>query len=75
MLGQNKHLLALSFAPSERLYTAVRAAFVAKGTTLNAWCTSQGINRQTAARSLKGERNGSRSRELRARLTAAAGIE
>ncbi len=43
-----------SSIPSEALYRAVRAAFVAKGTTLNKWCIANGINRQTADKSLKG---------------------
>lgn len=53
---------------SEDLYRAVRAAFVARGTSLNAWCISNGINRQTAEKTLRGERGGKRALALRNRL-------
>lgn len=72
MIGQIRHSLAFAVLPSDDLYRMVRAGFVAQGTTLNAWCSARGIHRQTAERSLKGERNGRRSRELRDRLVAAA---
>ena len=73
-MHQIRRTLGLSVLPSADLYQIVRAGFVAQGTTLNAWCTAQGVNRQTAARALSGERNGRRSRELRDRLVAAAGL-
>jgi hypothetical protein len=50
----------------------VRAGFIAKGTTLNAWCIANGVNRQTAEKSLKGQRESKRSRELRDLLVSAA---
>jgi hypothetical protein len=60
--------IPVAYAGSPELYQAVRAAFVSRGTTLNAWCKSNGINRQTADRSLRGERGGRRSVELRQRI-------
>lgn len=70
MLHQIKAPLPVAVIGSTDLYLAVRAAFVARGTTLNAWCIAHGVNRQTAERSLKGERGGRLSRELRARIVA-----
>ena len=57
---------------SEDLYRAVRAAFVGKGTSLSAWCRSNGINRQTAEKTLRGNRNGRRASDLRQRLVLEA---
>ncbi len=73
-MHQIRRTLGLSVLPSADLYQIVRAGFVAQGTTLNAWCTAHGINRQTACRALTGERGGRRSRELRDRLLLAAGL-
>ncbi len=42
---------------SEETYRAVRAAFVVRGTTLNAWCKANGLNRQTVEKALKGLRH------------------
>ncbi len=54
------------------LCRAVRARFVAQGTTLNAWCQVNGVARQTAENALKGLRNSERSRELARRIIAAS---
>ncbi len=72
IMSQIQHIISLSVAPSDDLYRMVRAGFVAKGTTLNAWCIANGVNRQTARRALSGERNGKNSRQLRERLVDAA---
>ena len=64
--------ISLSVVPSDDLYRMVRAGFIAKGTTLNAWCIANGVNRQTAEKSLKGQRESKRSRELRDLLVSAA---
>jgi hypothetical protein len=50
----------------------VRAGFIAKGTTLNAWCIANGVKRQTAEKSLKGNRESKQARELRDLLVSAA---
>lgn len=49
-------------------YNAIRAAFVARGTSLNAWCLESGVNRQTAEKALKGERYSKRAHLLRQEL-------
>ncbi|MET3694418.1 MULTISPECIES: helix-turn-helix domain-containing protein [Methylobacterium] len=54
----------------------MRAAFIAKGTTLNAWCTANGIARQTVDKALKGQRRSDRSRQIvKQLLRDALGIE
>lgn len=50
---------------SDDLYRAVRAAFVARGTSLNAWCIANGVNRQTVEKALKGQRFSRRAAALR----------
>jgi len=57
------------------LYRAVRAGFVARGTTLSEWCRTYGIARQHAERALLFRSNGPKARELRRRVAEAAGIE
>lgn len=64
------HALPLTIAGSDDLYQMVRAAFVARKSSLNAWCKAAGVNRQTAEKALKGERHGRRALELRKRLIA-----
>jgi gp16 family phage-associated protein len=56
--------VSLKPTPSTELYTAVRAALVAKGTSLAAWCRANGVTRQTMEQALKGQREGRRSRQL-----------
>lgn len=68
-IAQNVRLAVIG---SPNLYLMVRAGFIAKGTTLNAWCIANGINRQTVEKALKGERNGKLSRRLVETLVAAA---
>lgn len=75
IMHQISRIFHLVVAPSPELYLMVRAGFVAKGTTLNAWCIANGVNRQTVERALKGARNGKVSRELRERAVAAALVE
>jgi len=53
---------------SEELYRAARAAFILQRTTLSAWCKSEGINRQTVEKALKGERFSRRASALRRRI-------
>ncbi|BBF92913.1 hypothetical protein BLTE_15980 [Blastochloris tepida] len=53
---------------SEELYRAVRAALVARGTSLNALCKARGLNRQTVERALKGERHSKLAAKLRKEL-------
>lgn len=57
---------------SDDLYLAVRAAFAARGTSLNAWCIANGTNRQTVEKSLRGRTHTRKAQELRDRVLAAA---
>lgn len=52
----------------EREYALVRAALVARGTSLNAYLNARGINRQIAYKALKGKCFGPKARELRATI-------
>ena len=60
--------LPLTISGSHDLYHMVRAALVARNSSLNAWCKSASVNRQTAEKALKGERHSRRAAELRQRL-------
>lgn len=44
----------LTLIGSPNLYLIVRVAFVDQGSSLNKWCISNGVNRQTAERALRG---------------------
>lgn len=72
MLHQIKRDIPLSVAVvgSNETYLAVRAAFVARGTTLNAWCKANGLNRQTVEKALKGHRHSRNGATIRSRLVA-----
>lgn len=59
-----RHSLPLTIAASPEVDRAVRAAFIAKGTTLNAWCRANGYTRQTVDKALKGQRRSKRSLEI-----------
>lgn len=56
------------------IYAQVRAAFVARSTSLARWCAENGVKRQYAAAALKGERTGPKARALRMRIISAAGV-
>lgn len=70
MLHQIRHELTLPVAVSgsEETYRAVRAALVARGTTLNAWCKGNGLYRQTVEKALKGQRHSRNGADIRERL-------
>ncbi len=67
--------ITLTITGSPDLYCVVRAGFVSKGLSLNKWCNANGVNRQTAEKSLKGETNSHNARELILRLVEASGVE
>ncbi len=67
-MHQLKRTLPLTPLAGTDLYNAIRAALVARGTSLNAWCKSHGVNRQTAEKALKGERFGRRANDLRQQM-------
>ncbi len=57
------------------LYLAVRAAFVAKGSSLNRWCLANGVSRPYAVQVLRGFWTGRKALALCKKIIAAAGIE
>ncbi|MCY1644382.1 hypothetical protein [Methylorubrum sp. SL192] len=57
-----------SLAAYEREYNLVRGALTSKGTSLNAWLSEQGINRQLAYRALKGQSLGRKAVAVRAQI-------
>lgn len=61
-------------SPGPQLYIQVRAAFVAQGTTLGAWCRERGIAHQNAKSALVGAWNGPKGREVRRKLIEASGV-
>lgn len=63
-----------SRAPSA-LYVRVRAAFVARGSSLAAWCRANDVHRQYARAVLLHERDGPAARDLRWLLLQAAGVD
>lgn len=60
--------------PSPDLYLQVRIGFVGQNSSLNKWCTDNGITRQNAVAALKGMFNGPKGIALRERVVIAAGL-
>lgn len=69
-MHQIKRTLPLIIDGSEDLYRWVRAALIVRGSSLNAWCQTNGINRQTVEKALKGERLSRAAIKIRERLVA-----
>ena len=63
-----------NLTPGYDLYLRVRAGFVAKGSTLGAWCRERGINPTNARSAIVGAWNGPKGRELREDLIVASGV-
>lgn len=61
--------------PGDGLYSAVRAAFVRRQTSLSAWCLANGVKRQNAAKCLCGDWDGAKARDLRLAIVLAAGLD
>ena len=59
--------------PPNELLRIVRAGFVARGTSLAAWCRNESVSRQYATKVLKGAGGGPKARTLRARLVSESG--
>lgn len=57
------------------LLLMVRTAFIAKGTSLHAWCASAGVDRSYAAKAISGQATFPAAIKLRRKVLAAAGIE
>lgn len=62
--------LSVAVVGSEETYLAVRAALVARGTTLNAWCKANSLNRQTVEKALRGLRHSKNGTAIRERLVS-----
>ena len=60
--------------PGVELYIRVRQGFVGQSSSLNRFCTDNGISRRNAEACLKGMWNGPKGVEMRNRLIEAAGI-
>lgn len=56
-------------------YVSARAAFVAKGTTLNAWCKENGTHIQNVREAFFGSWTGNAASTLVARVMSAAGVK
>lgn len=63
-----------SVPPSLALYNNVRGRFVMSGSTLAAWCKSNGHNVANVRAALIGTWNGPEAKKLRARLIEDAGV-
>ncbi len=69
-MHQLQRTLPVAIVASEDLYRVIRGALVTQGTTLNAWCTAKGVNRQTVEKALRGVRHSKKSRALVDQLIA-----
>ena len=54
--------------PSKELLVQVRAAFVLRGTSFNAWCKANSVVRRTAEQSLIGHIRSDRAQQLLQRI-------
>lgn len=57
-------MIAKTCAPSKALLARVRAEFVIRGTSFNAWCKANGIVRRTAEQALVGDNKSENARTL-----------
>lgn len=53
----------------------VRAGFALQGKTLTSWCRENGVTRQNARLAIIGAWDGPKSRAMRGRIFAAAGVD
>jgi lambda repressor-like predicted transcriptional regulator len=63
---------AAAVPPDPTRYYAIRAGFVAQGTSLRAWCIAAGVSYSDARKALDGRRNGPKARALAAQIEAAS---
>jgi hypothetical protein len=53
---------------------SIRAGFVARGTSLTAWCRKEGLHLGYVRECIAGERKGTKARAILSRVRAAAGL-
>lgn len=63
------------FQPGVILHEVIAGALRSKGTSFDAWCSENGINRSTARHATYGQSGGDRDKELLDRLIKDAGRE
>lgn len=66
-----KRSIPVTFSPGPDLYLTIRGVLITQGTSLNEWCTANGLRRQSVEKVLKGTWRGRKADELRERVTAA----
>lgn len=59
---------------TQDLLNQVKAGFVLKNTTFNAWCIANGVNRANATVAILGGWRGPKAKKLVARVKRAAGV-
>jgi lambda repressor-like predicted transcriptional regulator len=58
-----------------RRHRRILAGFIAKGTSLSAWCRENGVKSQNAHRALRGQWTGRKAQELVAEIVKFSGAE
>lgn len=66
--------MANQITPGKKLFSQIRAGFIAQGTSYSKWCRENGVSRQNAKLSLIGVWDGPKSRAIRERIINAAEI-
>ena len=62
------------FPPGAELIRLVRAGFIIKGTSLQAWCEENNKNAGNARHALFGSWDGNKAKRLRAEIIKASGL-
>lgn len=60
--------------PGRALYDRVRAAFILKGTTMEAWCRKNKVARQNAICATVGSWNGPKGKAVRRKIIEDSGV-
>jgi methylmalonyl-CoA mutase cobalamin-binding subunit len=63
------------FQPGAILHEVIVGAFRAKGTSFDAWCTQNGVNRSTARLATYGQSGGDNGKRLLGKIIRDAGAE
>jgi hypothetical protein len=62
----------LPSARAEQQFSRVKAAFILKGTSFNAWCIENGIDTSSAYKAMLGKWSGEKGKALRVRIIEAS---